>query len=43
LDSARRDFTINCIYYFSTEYKFKNSNIKKIEEKRNFLEIVKDD
>ena len=43
LDSARRDFTINCIYYFSTEYKFNISNNKKVEEKKDWLEIIKED
>ncbi len=43
LDSARRDFTINCIYYFSTEYKFNIPSSKKIEEKRDQLEILKED
>lgn len=43
LDSARRDFTINCIYYFSTEYKFKTPNTKKVEEKRDILNIIKED
>lgn len=43
LDSARRDFTINCIYYFSTEYKFKVWKNKNIEEKRNYLDAIKED
>lgn len=43
LDSARRDFTINCIYYFSTEYKFNIPNTKKNEEKRDLLKIIKED
>ncbi|MFZ2150718.1 MAG: HD domain-containing protein [Candidatus Absconditicoccaceae bacterium] len=43
LDSARRDFTINCIYYFSTEYKFKVGKNKNIEEKRNYLDAIKED
>ena len=43
LDSARRDFTINCIYYFSTEYKFNISNTKKVEEKKDQMETLKED
>lgn len=43
LDSARRDFTINCIYYFSTEYKFNITSIKKIDKQKNLLEILKED
>ncbi len=43
LDSARRDFTINCIYYFSCTYKFNISKTKKIEEKREIVEIIKED
>ncbi len=42
LDSARRDFTINCIYYFSTEYKFKISNTKKTEAKIDLFKSLKE-
>lgn len=43
LDSARRDFTINCIYYFSTEHKFNITSIKKIDKQANLLETLKED
>lgn len=35
LDSQRRDFTINCIYYFSVNHKFNLKNENKQKEKIN--------
>ncbi len=40
LDSARRDFTINCIYYFSTKYKLKISDTTKTQTKKDQIDIL---